>query len=485
MIPARASSQPLAGGDGGRWSGRFAPLLGHPGWLAAGAVVLVAILFVVLTGMRPEYDAYGWLVWGRQALHWDLDTNGAPSWKPLTFLFTFPYALFGRAQPWLWMVTAVAAALGGSVFAGRIAYRLTGPTAGRGYARVAAAVFAGLGVIGIEGYWHLILISNSDPMVVTLCLAAIDAHLCGRPRLAFLMLVLASLGRPEAWVFAGLYGVWLARRQPRMWIPVIVAFVAIGALWFGVAGLTSHSWLRPGQLALNSPRAVQGNKVTGVIGRFLGLYELPMQIAVGGALVLAVVRRDRVSLFLAGAAFLWVAIEIVFALHGWSAVPRLLIEPAAVMIALAGAAVGRVLSSGPSTRTVVRWAGPIAVLALVIALIPVARTRARTLHTEIHLRRRAAKEIDRLHEVIKRDGGAAKILACGQPVTVVGFQSTLAWEVGLNVGDVGYKPGRSIDHGDPIVLFKPHELGWQVRPIHTLPEKRAACARLRADTATG
>jgi len=80
----------------------------HP-WLAvSAAVVVVSIAFVLWSNMRPGYDAYGWLVWGRQTLHWDLDTNGAPSWKPLTFLFTLPYSLLGRGALWLWMVTAVA-----------------------------------------------------------------------------------------------------------------------------------------------------------------------------------------------------------------------------------------------------------------------------------------------------------------------------------------------------------------------------------------
>src|SRR5689334_22789788 len=98
-------------------------------WLAAVAALLISsILFVVLTGMRPAYDAYGWLVWGRQAAHLHLDTNAAPSWKPLTFLFTFPYALVaGRTALWLWMVTAVAGAFAASLFAARIAYRLCGP----------------------------------------------------------------------------------------------------------------------------------------------------------------------------------------------------------------------------------------------------------------------------------------------------------------------------------------------------------------------
>ncbi|MBJ7600559.1 hypothetical protein, partial [Candidatus Nephthysia bennettiae] len=92
----------------------------RPWLLVAVVLVLLSVLFVLWTGMRPAYDAYGWLVRGRQAAHLNLDTNAAPSWKPLTFLFTYPYALLaGSGALWLWMVTAVAAALAGAVFAAR------------------------------------------------------------------------------------------------------------------------------------------------------------------------------------------------------------------------------------------------------------------------------------------------------------------------------------------------------------------------------
>ena len=65
-----------------------------PTWvLVAVLVLLAAIAFVVLTRVRPAYDAYGWLVWGHQAVHLNLDLNAAPSWKPLPFLFTLPYSL--------------------------------------------------------------------------------------------------------------------------------------------------------------------------------------------------------------------------------------------------------------------------------------------------------------------------------------------------------------------------------------------------------
>ena len=76
---------------------------------------MVGVAWVVWTGMRPSYDAFGWLVWGHQVLHWDLNTDGAPSCKPLTFLFTLPYALAGaNPQMWLWMITSTVGALAGA-----------------------------------------------------------------------------------------------------------------------------------------------------------------------------------------------------------------------------------------------------------------------------------------------------------------------------------------------------------------------------------
>jgi hypothetical protein len=469
-------------GRHGAWRRIASPLVRHRAWTVGLLLVLVAVVFVVATGMRPEYDAYGWLVWGRQTLHWDLDTNGAPSWKPLTYIFTLPYALAGRGQPSLWMVTSVAFAFSGLIFAGRIAHRLTGAGHARSYAPIAAAVFAGVGILALDDYWRLILISSADPMVVSLCLGAIDCHLSGRPRLALLMLIGASLGRPEAWAFTALYAAWAWRAVPRTRALALGALVAIPLLWFGIPALTSHSWFRAGDLALNSHNVLHGDKFTGVWGRFFGLYTVPLKVAVGAAVVLALAWRDRVWLALIAVSVTWVLIEVGFALYGWSAVPRYLVEPAAVMVVLAGAMVGRVLALAPSATPALRWTGPVAVGALAVALVPTARGRARDVRDQVINRRHAGVQIDRLHEVIGRAGGAARVRACGQPVTVVGFQSTLAWELGMNVGNVGYKPGKSIRRGAPVVLFRPRHLGWQVRAIHTAPAQRSRCAGLAADT---
>ena len=123
---------------------------------------------------RPGFDPYGWLMWGHMTMHGGLDTNAAPSWKPLPYLFTAPYALFGSYELWLWMITSVAISLSGVVFAARIAYRLTDAPPERRWAAWAAAVFAGAALLGIQDYFHYILSSQSDPMIVSLCLAAID-----------------------------------------------------------------------------------------------------------------------------------------------------------------------------------------------------------------------------------------------------------------------------------------------------------------------
>ncbi len=88
-------------------------------------MLVISIALVLWARTRPGFDPYGWLVWGHQTITGSLDTNAAPSWKPLPYLFTVPFALAGHYQVWLWMFTSVAVSLSGVVFAARIAYRLT------------------------------------------------------------------------------------------------------------------------------------------------------------------------------------------------------------------------------------------------------------------------------------------------------------------------------------------------------------------------
>ena len=261
----------------------------------------------------------------------------------------------------------------------------------------------------------------------------------------------------------------------------VLGLALIPAFWFTIPALTSHSWFISGDLALNQATVIRGNKILGVISRLRSLYELPMQLAFVCGVVLAAIRRDRVTLAIAGAAVLWVVIEVGFAYHGWSAVSRYMIEPAAVMVVVAAGAVGRLLAETPRP-VVLRLVGPAAVIALLVTLAPTAESRVRTAHQQILKERASAKRLDRLEDIIEREGGLRKIRSCGQPVSSIGLQSTLAWELHMNVGNVGYNPGHAIKRGQPIVLFKPHKLGWQIRPYNLPRADQTRCASLDRDT---
>ena len=134
-----------------------------------------------------------------------------------------------------------------------------------------------------------------------------------------------------------------------MCLMVVAGLVLIPAFWFSVPALTSTSWFISGDLALNQQTVIHGNKIIGVVNRFRSLYELPMQLAMLLGVVLAVLRRDRTTLLVVAAAATWLLIEVAFAYHGWSAVSRYMIEPAAVMVAVAGSGIGWLLAD---TRTV-------------------------------------------------------------------------------------------------------------------------------------
>jgi hypothetical protein len=450
----------------------------------AAIVVLVAAALVLWARTRPGFDPYGWLTWGHMTLHGGLDTNAAPSWKPLPYVFTVIYALLGSHELRLWMITSAAIALSGVVFAGRIAYKLTDAPPERRWAGWVAAVFAGLALLGIQEYFHYILSSQSDPMIVALCLAAIDLHLDGRVRLAFGAGVLAGLGRPEVWPFLGLYVLWAWTRRPATRPVLIGGIVAMALLWFGIPALSARTPFVAAANAMYSGRRLTSDQVGGTIRRFFELQCWPLEIAALLAVILAASRRsraDRVTLVLAGGVVGWVIVEIAFVLHGWPGVHRYMFEAAGVMIVLAGVFVGRVLADpprpGPLAGGAALAAGVVAVVLLVVGVIGPAVTAAHAEHKDIHAQRARTTQLDKLNSVVAQLGGAARLRACGEPLTRLEYQSALAYTLGVNVSQVGFKYAKAIAHGNPIVMFTPTADGWQVTAQHQV---RPSCRSLPA-----
>ena len=445
-------------------------------------MVVLGGVVVRVTGTRPGYDPYGWLDWGYQTLHGSLNLGGAPSWKPFTFLFNVPYALFGGYALWLWMLTAISVSLAGAVFGGRIAYKLTAADAKHRYAAIAAAVFAGASVLGIQEYFHYVLSAQSDSMLVSVCLAAIDCHINGRHRWAWWLGVLAALGRPEVWAFLGLYAIWTWLRIPSMRWMLYSGVVVIVFLWFGVPTITNGKPNIAGQLALKSPRELHSNKIVGTLNRFTALDYLPVEIAALLAFVMALLRRSRAVMALAAMVALWVLVELAFVLHGFPGVPRYLFEPAGLTGVLAGIAVGwLLLDASRIHRSLPSWAGIPLVVLLVAVMIPRAVSQIRTEHKDVYHERARTKEIGKLAATISALGGYQQVLACGRPVVNVEYVSIMGWYTHRNTGLIGYRPLIELHKRKyPIVLFTSLPNGWTVQPYRTPVSLQSTCARLKS-----
>jgi hypothetical protein len=459
--------------------------------LGAAGLLLLSTLLLLWARVRPGYDPYGWLVWGHLTIHGKLDTNGAPSWKPLPFLFTVPYALFGRHALQLWMITAFAVSLSGVVFAWRVAFALVKAPPERRYAAYAAGLVAGLAVLGIDQYLHSILSAESDTIIVALCLAAVDCIICRRYRWAFWAWWLAALGRPEVWAPMGLYVIWAWRTVPAMRRQMVAGILLVPVLWLGIPAFTSKSPFAAASLAQNSPREIHGNKITGTVSRFFGLNAGPLKVAALIAVGIAIARRDRPVLLLAGGVVLWVVVEAAFALHGWPAVPRYMYEAGAGVCVLAGVFVGRVILDArsilarlrlPSSPRVTAWATVVVLALFVGSLIPAAHGRLNYERTDLTAQRARTREIALLETVVQRLG-PARILACGQPNIDIAFQSILAWDLGTDTGMLYFSRKYEQEHEHPIVNIYPHSYGWQFFPSDwTSAGQAARCRRLTYST---
>jgi hypothetical protein len=444
----------------------------HPAISTGVGLLAFSALLARWANTRPGFDPYGWLVWGHQTLIGSLNTNAAPSWKPLPYIFTVPYALAGHYEVWLWLTTAIAISLAGAIFAGRIAYRLVDAPPERRWAGYVAAVVAGAASLGIVQYFHFILSAQSDPIVVSLCLGAIDCHLSGRRRWAFALLALAGLARPEAWLFEGLYAIWAWRAVPSMRWFMAGGVVVMLALWFGIPAITAKTFFIAGQNALHSPRALHSSKISGTLSRFLSLYERPVEIAALLTFALAIWRRNRAVLVLSACVIAWVLVEIAFVLHGWAGVKRYLFPPAALSAVIAGIGVGWLLARPPKGP---QWLWVALAAVIVGSFVPGAISAARAEHKDIHQQRKRTAVINELSVLVSRLGGPGRFHGCGEPLTRLQYQSMVAFTLHLNVATIGYKYGPAIASTRPIVLITPGPLsGWKIEPMRqTLPRCRA------------
>lgn len=177
-------------------------------WLvpAAWVAAVSAVLLLLFPVGFPNYDTIYALVWGRELAHGvspDVGSALPPTPHPLTELFGLVTTPLGDGAITVTMVIAYAV-LG---LIGFFVYRLGAIWFDRWIGGVAAAI-----VLTRAPFLSNGLRAYIDLPYIALCLAALLVE-AKRPRSGWpvlVLLALAGLLRPEAWLFAGAYWLWLA-----------------------------------------------------------------------------------------------------------------------------------------------------------------------------------------------------------------------------------------------------------------------------------
>lgn len=471
-------------------------------YLGLAVVALIVGGLSLLIPSTPSYDPWAWIIWGREIVHLDLKTTGGPSWKPLPMIFTTIFALFGKAEPDLWLVVARAGAFAAVVMVFRLSFRLTrqigayfasgAQSAGR-LPAIAPALLAGaIAAVALAlsgGYISDNALGYSEGLATALMLVAIERHLDGHRHQAFAVGFFVALDRPEIWLFWGPYGLWLFWRDPEARRLVAALFVLLPILWFLPEYWGSGHFLR-GVSRAQHPRS---NSLAFAKSPFFSELEdaawptILLRIKAAAAVLVTVVavlrwrswrRGDRDALHspaaraqtaaamfgLAGLA--WFVVIATMTQIGFSGNNRYLVLGSALVEVCGavawgwaaqdlGALAARRFARG--RQAAARWwtAAGIAVVTLVFLVAPnwvgsnlisIQRTH-RSLVYQADLRTGVTR-------LVADHGGAAKLLRCGTVMTE-GFQVPLvAWTLGVHTMDVEAPPAEGQTVAAPNVILQ-------------------------------
>jgi hypothetical protein len=394
--------------------------------LCAALCVALAACSLALAA-EPVYDAWAWLVWGRELAGLELDASTGPSWKPLPVAIAAALSAAGDLAPELWIVLVRAAWLLALVLAAQLAYRLApSPHCGR-RARATGAAFAALSLAllcdPVTTWARQAAAGMSEPLLVVLVLGAVGAGIAGRSRSALALGGLAALVRPEAWPLLAAYAVWRWRDEPSTRPLALALAIVVPALWLGPDLLASGDALTGAQRARRD--------TGGVLDTLVRAFALPLALAWPLALV-AVAGRDRRLLVLAVGTLAWIAIVAAMVVAGFPGLSRFMVPAAALAGVLGGAGLARALAR---PRTV---APTLAALVLGVAVLTLAQLPGRVAQLPQAVQRtaRTGTSHDRLR-ALTRTTGRDRLLRCGRLATTdVLVRTALAWELDVALSQV-------------------------------------------------
>jgi len=309
---------------------------------AAWVAGISSVLLLLFPVGFPNYDTIYALVWGREMAHGlspDMAAPLAPTPHPLAELFGLVMTPLGGGAIEATMVVAYLS-LG---LVGYLVYRLGSLWFDRPVGAVAALI-----VLSRAPYLSNGLRAYVDLPYIALCLGALLIE-TKRPRAGWpvlTLLALAGLLRPEAWLFAGAYWLYLAwrgerSRQDLAWLAALA--LAGPVLWAGFDWITAGSptYSFTGTRETVDELARQTGPVDLVLygPRRLGeVLQWPGMVGALGGVVLGLAFLRRRSQVGAAAAALALAAFAVLACAGLAILPRYTMLAAAVLAIFAAVA---------------------------------------------------------------------------------------------------------------------------------------------------
>jgi hypothetical protein len=320
-------------------------------------LVVLAVAGFFLRVTYPNYDSYYALLWGREIVDLHLpsfEAYRAPTEHPLAVLFGALLSLFGdgadRLLVLLTLLSLVALAAG-TYRLGRVCFT---PFVGAIAALLVLTRFD-FPSLAVRGYIDI-------PFMATVVWAgALEAARPRRGTSVFLVLAAAGLMRPEAWLLAGLYFLWMSWDASWPERFRYAALAAIGpVIWvltdFIVTGDPLFSLNSTQDLAAELRRQKSGSVIVTVLPEFLratvktpvyfaglagiaiSLWKFPLRFAIPGVLF-----------FVGSATF------VASGLAGLSVIIRYLMVPSVMLCLFAAVTLGGFTMAPRGTRLRRAW----------------------------------------------------------------------------------------------------------------------------------
>ncbi len=357
--------------------------------LLLGLLALAALVGFASFPTYPNYDSQYSLVWGRELLDGiapTFDAYRAPTEHPLLVVVSVPLAALGDAGARVFVALCFVALL--ALIAG--VYRLGEAVAGLWCGLAAAAIVASR-----LNLWLLASIGFLDLAYCALVIWALVLEVT-RPRRGapvLVLLALAGLLRPEAWVLSVLYALWL--RRPRLLALAVVAPILWCLLDLAVTGDPLFSIHHTDALAQELVRQRPLADLPWLMVKLLAeILKWPLLALALAGVALAWRLRIRALAAPAALAVITVATYFVIASGGLATVYRYLLTAALALAVFAGFALTGWTALAPGAAWRTRW---LAVAALALAL----GTVYTVTHTNPDKVRDELRQRERIHDDLR------------------------------------------------------------------------------------